>query len=364
MRKLASIRKIKEIKEHKNADALELAIVDGWQCIVKKGEFKPGDYGVYFEIDSFLPLGTFFDFLSKNGIRKLNNKEGIRLKTIRLRGELSQGLILPLSAFNNLFDNFENGTDVTDILNVDKYEQPVPASLAGEVNGNFPSFIQKTDQERIQNLFDDYSELHKDLCFEATMKLDGTSMTCFAVDTMKFKTKNMTKRIFNDENLDLYEFGVCSRNFELKEKEDNTYWKVANKDIKEKLLSFVEKTGKSIAVQGELMGPGIQGNREKLNDFIFYVFDIWDIDNQKYFTSEERKEIINVLGFNTVPLLFKNLKVFQEFKTIKEILKFADGKSIVNEIREGIVFKSTTYVNGNTISFKAISNLFLEKEKD
>jgi len=364
MRKLASIRKIKEIKEHKNADALELAIVDGWQCVVKKGEFKPGDVGVYFEIDSFLPLGTFFDFLSKNGIRKLNNKEGIRLKTIRLRGELSQGLMLPLSVFNDLFNDFENGTDVTDILNIDKYEQPIPASLAGEVQGNFPSFIQKTDQERIQNLFDDYSEKHNDLSFEATMKLDGTSMTCFAVNTIKFKTKNMTKRIFNNEELDPHEFGVCSRNFELKEKEENTYWKVANRDIKEKLLSFVEKTGKNIAVQGELMGPGIQGNREKLNDFVFYVFDIWDIDNQKYFSFEEKEEIINELEFKKVPLLFKNLKVFKEFKTLKEILKFAEGKSIFNEIREGIVFKSTTYVDGQIISFKAISNLFLEKEKD
>lgn len=364
MRKLASIRTIKEIKPIENADALELAIVDGWNCVVKKGEFVVGQKGVYFEIDSFLPLGSYFDFLAKSGTKKLNGIEGIRIKTIRLRGQISQGLMLPLSAFNGIInEDIEIGEEVTELLGVEKYEVPEPAHLAGNIGGNFPSFIKKTDQERIQNLFDEYKEKYKDVEFEVSLKLDGSSMTTFNIDTSKYSTKKIEKLKMNGENFDSY-FGVCSRNFELTKNEENTFWKVAiEKELDSKIYNFCQIHNRNLSFQGELMGPGIQGNRENLTNFNFFLFDIWDIDNQKHLKPKERLEIAKQLNIVHTPILFERLKVFEKFKTIEEILAFAEVKSLNNEIGEGVVFKSCEEINGEIISFKAISNLFLLKEK-
>ena len=136
-RKLASIRKVREIKPIEGADAIELAIVDGWQCVAKKGEFKVNDLCVYFEIDSFLPIKDEFEFLRKSSYKKMGEAEGFRLKTIKLRGELSQGLIIPISNFNEDIQKMEEGTDLTDILEVQKYEQPIPAQLAVRLKAHF-----------------------------------------------------------------------------------------------------------------------------------------------------------------------------------------------------------------------------------
>lgn len=402
MRKLVSVRKIKDIKPIKDADLIELAIVDGWQCVVKKGEFKKGDLGIYFEIDSFLPVVEEFEFLKKSCLKKMDEKEGIRIKTIKLRGELSQGLVLTYQQLERFFTEnpfnvsnkpkFELEEDLTELIGVEKYEAPIPAQLSGDVVGVFPSFIEKSDQERIQNLFDKYTQKYLDnneeiiekltqlggyeqrieelknnriinpiidLEFEATTKLDGSSMTCFVVNPHKYSTKNIVKELEKNNNMNVY-FGVCSKNLELKENENNTYWKVANRDIKEKLIQFFEETGRNIALQGELMGEGIQGNREKIKGQEFFCYNIWDIDKQRFLTKDERKEILINLKIKEVPFL-ETLKVFVKFKNVEEILKYAEGKSLNHDIREGVVFKSTTLVNGKTISFKAISNKYLLK---
>jgi len=363
-RKLASIRIIKEIKPIENADGLELAIVDGWNCVVKKGEFVIGQKGIYFEIDSFLPFGSYFDFLAKYGTKKLFGVEGIRIKTIRLRGQLSQGLILPLSTFNGVInEDSEVGTEVTELLGVQKYEIPEPAHLAGNISWNFPSFLKKTDQERIQNLFDTYKEEYKDVSFEVSLKLDGSSMTVFCIDTTKYSTKVIEKLKLNGEIFDSY-FGVCSRNFELTKNEENTFWKVAiEKELDIKLYNFCQIYNRNLSLQGELMGPGIQGNRENLSHFEFFLFDIWDIDTQKHLTPKERFAISLELDIKIAPIIFKNYKIFEEFKTIEEILEFANGKSLNHPVREGLVFKSCQEINGEIISFKAISNEYLLKEK-
>lgn len=172
-RKLASIRVVSEIKPIEGADNIELAIVDGWQCVVKKGEFFEGQPCVYFEIDSFLPIKPVFEFLRKSSYRKMGMKEGFRLKTIRLRGQISQGLVLGLSILPEglepcFFEN-SNHKDVSDILGVIKYEPPIPACLVGKVKGNFPSFIRKTDLERVQNIWNEIKDCKED--FEVTVNL-------------------------------------------------------------------------------------------------------------------------------------------------------------------------------------------------
>ena len=229
-RKLASIRKVREIKPIEGADAIELAIVDGWQCVAKKGKFKVNDLCVYFEIDSFLPIKDEFEFLRKSSYKKMGEAEGFRLKTIKLRGELSQGLIIPISNFNEDIQKMEEGTDLTDILEVQKYEQPIPAQLAGQVRGLFPSYIRKTDQERIQNLFYKINEKYKDVDFEVTLKLDGTSCTYYVVNPLIHNTKL-------EEPADFY-FGHCSRNLDTKEG-DSTPWVIArNNKIKDNMIEF------------------------------------------------------------------------------------------------------------------------------
>jgi RNA ligase (TIGR02306 family) len=336
-RKLVTIRKIKEINPIKDADQIEVVTVDGWKVVTKKGEFKVGDECLFFEIDSFLPEVQQFEFIRNGNTFKRMTVEGMeytgfRLRTVKLRGQISQGLVLPLSLFPEV-DFSDKTKDYSEDLGVMKWEAPIPAQLSGTVEGMFPSYVRKTDQERIQNL-PEYFEKYKDLEFELTEKLDGSSMTCF---------------------WDGEKFGVCSRNLELKDTEGNTLWTVAKRY---NLDTRLQEIGK-YAIQGELIGEGIQKNPLKIKGQDFYVFDIWSIDEQRYLTRGERTEIVNKLGLNEVPLI-RNAKIFQEVKTMDEMLELAKGKSILcNTEREGIVFKSNELVDGNTISFKAINNDYL-----
>jgi len=339
MRKLASIRKIASIRPIPGADAIECATIDGWEVVVKKGEFKEDEMVIYLEIDSWVPH-ELAPFLSKGKEpREYNGIKGERLKTIRLRGQLSQGLILPLSVLSvetnsgdylGDWDQFE-GLEVTEQLGIQKWERPVPAQLAGLAKGSFPSFIPKTDQERIQNckhVLEDREER-----YEITIKLDGSSFTAYHRDG---------------------ETGVCSRNLELKPSDDNAFWKVARKYG---VLELLSQKG-NYAIQGELMGPGIQGNQEKLEDLDLFVYDIWDIDAQSYLTASDRKEFLSGTGLKSVPLWDFNISVPSD---LHEVLAMAEGPSLNPAVkREGLVFKS---LRNPSLSFKAISNSWLLNEK-
>lgn len=322
MRKLATIRIVKEIKPIEGADFIELVLIDGWQCIAKKGAFNQGDKCVYFEIDSFLPIEPQYEFLRKSSFKKMGDKEGFRLKTIKLRGQLSQGLALPLSEIDYDFSLVTEGADLTEILGVVKYEKPIPAQLQGTVKRYFPSFLKKTDQERVQNIEPETIKGH----WLATEKLDGTSFTCYLYQG---------------------EFGVCSRNLELVESEDNLYWKIA----RELDLELTLKDG--YAIQGEIIGPGVQGNPYKLTKHELYIFHIFDINKQAYLPMYQVPGALD--GLKTVPWVDSYVNL-EEMST-EEILKYAEGKSILNSEteREGIVFYQEAR------SFKAISNKFLLK---
>jgi RNA ligase (TIGR02306 family) len=152
-RKLATIRTITNIQPIDGADMIELASVGGWNVVVAKDVgHKVGNKVVYCEIDSFLPIREEFEFLRKSSYKKMGEQEGFRLKTIKLRGQVSQGLILPISVLNppdtNIYVEPFEGLDVTEMLGIVKYEPPIPAELAGKVKGQFPSFLRKTDEER------------------------------------------------------------------------------------------------------------------------------------------------------------------------------------------------------------------------
>jgi len=363
-RKLATVRKISDLKQIDGADNIELAIVDGWQVVVGKDvQHKVGDFVVYCEIDSFLPIKEEFEFLRKSSYKKMGELEGFRLKTIRLRQQLSQGLILPISVLNSKFNPemvvgtskqpwgeqmqvgpyddalvVEIGLDVTELLGIVKYEPPIPAELAGTVKGMFPSFIHKTDEIRIQNFpneYKTYTESNDDFYF--TEKLDGSSATFY---------------INNGE------FGVCSRNLELLETEGNTFWKVARElDLENKMKA----KNKNFAIQGELIGEGIQGNPYKIKGHTVMFFTAFDIDTQKRFNYAEFAMFMARNQLEVAPLISIR-KGIDLPKTIEELLKIAEGKSSLNEKveMEGLVIRTSD----NTISFKVISNKFLLKDKN
>jgi RNA ligase (TIGR02306 family) len=339
-RKLASIRVVSELLPIEGADKIELAIIDGWKVVVAKDVgHKVGDKVVYCEIDSFLPIKDEFEFLRKSSYKKMSDgSEGFRLKTIKLRGQISQGLILPLSLIEYTNVNFEVGMDVTLMLGITKYEPPIPAELAGKVKGLFPSFIQKTDEERVQNLSVDYEQWkvqskHK---FYVTEKLDGTSATFYVKDG---------------------EFGVCSRNLELLETEGNTFWKVARElDLENKMKSL----GKNISLQGELIGEGIQGNPYGVKGHTVRFFTGFDIDKYQKIHFIELTVMLMEMGLQYVPVLNQEFGFILP-DTVEAMLQYAEGKSILNDKteREGVVVRSMD----GTISFKAISNKFLLSEK-
>lgn len=338
MRKLASIQKIESIHPIPEADNIEAATVNGWTVVVKKGEFSPNDYCVYCEVDSFLPISPKYEFLRKSSYKKMGDIEGFRLKTVKLRGVISQGLILPtsvLSTTNYVYNDMPCvGDDVTELLGIVKYEPPIPAELAGVVKGPFPSFIPRTDEERIQNLTKEFEELRRE-SYYVTEKLDGTSATFY----------------YNNG-----EFGVCSRNWELEEAATNTYWKIANElRLKDRLAEL----DRNIAIQGEIIGEGIQGNKYKIKGHKFYLFNVYSITHATKVSLPLMHMVRDALELESVPLLTVE---FILPKTIAEVLAYAEGKSQLNAQieREGVVIRSTD----SKISFKAISNKFLLKHGD
>lgn len=368
-RKLAKVVVVDAIKEHKNADALELAVIGGWQCCVKKGEFKAGDVGVYFEVDAMLPIDNpAFAFLAGRNERLVDGKPYARIKTMKLRGELSQGLLLPVDSVgvDSLVAVKDSVTqlvefadlDMTEALGVIKYEPAQPKVLAGNAKGNFPAFIPKTDQERVQNIKRAYEDaVASGELFEATYKLDGSSFTAYVTGQGSGRFDNGDADVCIAEDVVV---GVCSRNLELIIDDSNvdnmfvqTFFKY---NLPVKLESFLAATGRQIAVQGEMVGPGIQNNFEGLDEVELYVYDIFDIDRQVYVCADERVEICKQMGLQMVPVFDSPMRLPQ---TMEELLALADGPSgLKGKYREGLVFKSLT----RDFSFKAISNRYLLKE--
>ena len=352
-RKLATVRQVGEVLPIIGADAIELIKFKEvtWQCVSKISEFKPGDYAVYFEIDSLLPCVEPFMFLESRGRKKIaTGEEGYRLKTIKLKGTLSQGLALPIKAFPNIhhdcFMGPLEGFDVTETLGIKKWEAPISAQLMGMAKGNFPGWLHKSDQERIQNL-KHLLETHADRDFEVTIKMDGSSGSFYLKDDV---------------------FGVCSRNLDLKETEGNTYWKVARElKLEERLRRFKEEFGRNLMIQGEIVGEGIQKNRDNIKGHRLFVFDIWDIDAGHYVLPHTRYEYMAKLGLSKddhhVPVLeWKKLK---SFNSVQEILEYAEGPGYNSPNREGVVFKCTIREDEIGITtFKAISNKYLLKYEE
>jgi RNA ligase (TIGR02306 family) len=343
-RQLVSIQEIKEVCAIEGADLIELVKVLGWHCVAKKGQFKVGDRCVYHEIDSYLPIKPVYEFLRKGCYKKIpeRNEEGFRIRTIKLRGQISQGLVMPISDFPEIPANINIGDEVTKLLGVWKYEPYIPPSMSGEIRGNWPCYIPKTDEMRIQAIPDIIAEIRGREVY-TSVKYDGTSCT-----------------IYNNQD----EFGVCSRDVNLVENEKNLYWKVANKyNLKERM----KEIGTNLSIQGEICGPGIQSNKMHLTDIELFVFNVFHIDTGKYVDFKDFIQWCELLKVKTVPII--ETRIF-DWQSVDELLKYAKGKydwakynSDCKGNREGVVIRTTKEMHSKVLrgrmSFKIINNDFL-----
>jgi RNA ligase (TIGR02306 family) len=330
MRKLASIQKIWNIEPIEGADAIMKASVLGWQLVIRKDEFAIGDLCVYCEIDSIMPDKPEFEFV---------RSRGNRIKTIRLRGQISQGVCFPLSVLPSTL-TIQEDMDVTELLGVTKFEPPIPANLAGEVKGMFPSFMPKTDETRVQVLQSVLDKFVGTKCYVAE-KLDGSSTTYYMNEG---------------------EFGVCSRNLDILKNEENSMWKFATENNLEEKLKALNQ---NICLQGEIIGEGIQKNKYKLKGQIVYFFNVFDIDKQEYLSLESFKMLMNRLGLKHVPILEENFELVNNIDALVEKSKINSHLN-GDTIAEGIVIRPVQeviekYKLQGRLSFKAINPNFLIK---
>lgn len=360
MRQLATIRTIASTRPIQGADRIEVAQVDGWECVVKKGEFEVGQQIVYVEVDSVMPERPEFEFLRD---RKF------RVRTIKLRGQVSQGLVLPLDILPA--GNYKLGDDVTELLGVTKYDpqaqqeallltkQPKTSTnpvvkflmrfkwyrrlfMKPKRKGGFPDWIVKTDETRIQNLTTLFDiERKRGTLFSVTEKVDGQSATYFLQKISRRK----------------YEFGVCSRNIRLGTPDNSSYWTIARKYDIENVLKKLIGEYQTIVLQGEICGDGIQGNKYHISGYDFFAFNLIYPDHKC--TTAEIKETLAPFGIKSVPIVEEG-KALPE--TIAELVECSKGKSVVRkeQKREGVVMRNVQ----NNISFKVINPDFLLAEKD
>lgn len=439
-RALARIVTVDAITPIKKADFIELATIGGWQCIVKKGEFKVGDPALYCEIDSLLPIThPVFAFLAerKEGLKTFHDVVYSRIRTMKMKGEVSQGLLVPVP---DEYRSSPVGTNLTNLLGVRKLEEIITNTdgFDGRLNsdqkpnwfekiirwiagkparsqfGPWPSALSKSDQSRIQNVGHHYAEaVQQEELFEETFKLDGSSMTVYNLLDM-------------DEAGPIIRGGVCSRNYDLSLIDITFTWKQAirrfiaqnlaalgngvsgiirtiayfksqadigtisvKEAIKEvitkqyfwwaplvkviraeddqfvgyvlrnglldKLAKYNRDNNDLISLQGELIGPSIQGNYEQVLEESFYVYQVYR-GGKLWVSPEEAQRIVAALGLNYIPVVNYAVKLPP---SVKECLKRAEGKGAFNPDvdREGVVLKSLT----RDFSFKVISNRYLLK---
>jgi RNA ligase (TIGR02306 family) len=337
MRALVTIQRVKAIRAIPDSDFLEAAHIMGWQCVVKKGEFKEGDLGVYFEVDSFLPLDPRYEFLRASSYRENDDGEGgrrpgFRIRTAKMRGQLSQGLFLRLDLFPELED-FREGDDVTEKLGVKKWYVPETAGAGGTMIGDRPYGIPASDEIRIQSAPELLDEL-RGKPYYITTKMDGTSGIVYYIDG---------------------KIGCCSRNKEIKDEAEALYWaQVYRYGLREKLAKY----GKNIVLTGEICGPGIQKNRLRLSALEWYVFDLMDWDSGSYVPYERMLEICAFLEVPVVPLEERGDRFAY---TLEELLEKARGKYPSGIDKEGIVVRDV--LSPKAVSFKVLNNDALLKEK-
>ena len=354
MRKLASVQRVWEVEPIEGADRIELAHVLGWQCVVNKGEFHEGDLGVYFEIDSFLPIIPAFEFLRSSSYKKTDIMgEGFLLKTKKFKGQISQGLLLPLHYFGNIPVDIELGADVTEVLGVRKYEIEERATTGGNIMGTLPYDVPHTDETRVQaepGLIQEFAGL----MYYISTKMDGSS---------------------HSVSLDENGFHVCGHNYEYKDDDSCAFYRLVNQmDLRRKMEEFVLRSAEAdgsggisvLTLQGEFCAPGIQKNRLKLQKPAWYVFTVRINGERADLYTMQR--VCEELGVETVPIEETGEDLPSRYPTVEALLDRADGEYPNGGKKEGIVIRPVNPVYSPTIgaelSMKVVNNKYLLKNED
>lgn len=347
MRKLASIQRIWKIEPIEGADRIELAHVLGWQCVVNKGQFQPMDLAVYFEVDSFLPVAPEFEFLRASSYRKTDIMgEGFRLRTMKFRGQISQGLLLPVSSFAAIPRDAELGMDVTELFGVKKWEIEERITTGGTMIGTLPYDIPHTDETRVQaepELIQAFAGLE----YYISTKMDGSSHS-----------------VGIDEN----GFHVTGHNYEYKDDGNSPFYElIKSMNLQEKMEAYAaENNLTAFTIQGELCAPGIQKNRLKLTKPHWYVFTVRE-DGRRVGLNR-MLEICKELQLETVPVEEIGMDLPAKYPTVEALLERAEGDYPKGGKKEGIVIRPTEPVYCELISaalsMKVVSNKYLLKNEE
>lgn len=310
-----TLEKIEKVWNHPNADRLSMAKVEGlaFQFVIGKNQFQPGDAVLYFPLDSLIPESIL---QKMNMVGKLSGKDKNIIRTLKLRGELSQGLVFPASLLTENQARL-SPKEITELLGVTKYEPPVNMTQDGILK-DLPTGFSKYDIEGADR-YCHIVELLMEQDVVIMEKMEGTNFS-----TAKDKEHSV---IVNQRSNTIIE----------KEGVLNTYWKAARNS---NLTSIIQTLGPISAIYGELCGPSIQKNIYRLNDHKVFVFDIKD--SGKWMGWDEFKSFTEIHSLQTAPILFVGkLKDFLNGKSIQES---SNGKSLINPeaLREGIVVKPVT----------------------
>lgn len=400
-RQLATIRQVKQVIPIQGADRIAVAHMDGlgWDVVVDKTQTHPGALVVFFQIDSALKADdTRYSFLGKP---RLSAKGSVYvLKTKKLRGVVSQGLVLPVKDFPQI-SNPKNGDDVTQTLGVMKWDEislaraaqtaavsKSPSGCSNIVRSDMPPFFPVTDQMRIQadtTLFDKA----KDIDFTVEVKADGSSMSVYYVDS----------------EYDHCNFAVCSHHRKLQWRvvplmqriqwaikakgiwnklcraykavvgwyKDRNYSGTTgdafldfaiNNNFKQQLKAIYIRTNRNLVFQGQLVGPKLNGNRDRYTENHFLLFDIFDVDNKRYMLPAQRRDFYTTyLSSFMQCVTTKELacKVLSVYDSVQKIQKYATFMTPRGYMAQGIVCKSNSYPY---VHFKCVSRQYLLKHKD
>jgi RNA ligase (TIGR02306 family) len=326
---IVEVVEISEIKPHDNADKLELAMVKGWQCIVPKGQYRAGDHVIYIPVDAVLPQ----ELSDKIGVTKYLSKQ--RVKTAKLRGVISQGVIMsanecPLAVV---------GADVAEDLGITKWEPPLPGQCtSGQPRPQHPDFLRYTDIENIKNYPDVLSEGEEVVITE---KIHGTN----------FRAANVTAE--KEGVAGQAGFHVGSHRMDFVETPENLYWRAARKYRLHEILP------PGYQIFGEIYGKGIQKLTYDLLEFDVRFFDL--MRDLKYVGYHEFMAFCQQWQLPMAPELY-----FGPWN--KALLEKANGQStIASHIREGIVVKPVQERwdhKVGRVALKAISEQYLLKDFD
>lgn len=293
MTKIASIEKVVNIEPHPNADLLEIVKVLGFQCITSKGLYSIGELVIFIQPDSILPETEWAE-----GYRKYSPT---RIKACKLRGQWSEGIIVPISVYEDATVPMPSGwlhvvgTDASGRLGIKHYEPPVPQDL--QAKGSLPLQMPKTDEERWENLA---GKLPIGELVDLTLKIDGQSFTAYY-------------------DLETDTFGVTGRTLEYKLDADNNYTRHIDRyDLENKLKSYCVKHNISLAIRGESYGKGIQSNPNNphsAKDAGLSFYSVYMIKSREYARKGHEHYFINVcseLDLPTVPILGLDVPLSQE----------------------------------------------------